>query len=349
MNTYNNYKLQNYFFLFLFVVAGIIMFRIFQPFISALILALVAAIVFEPVYRRLEQRMKGRAALAALLTVMFIICVILIPVTIIGGLLFNEARDLYMSLTTNSDAANVLITIVENSEEKLQRIIPDINLDIRGYLRESLGWTVGHLGAFFSGFISIVIGTIVMIGALYFLFKDGRKLRERFVNLSPLTNIYDEIILTKLTSSINAVVKGSLTVAIIQGVFTGLGFYIFGIPNPVLWGTAATITSLVPGLGPALIITPALLYLFYSGATGSMIGLLIWGIVAVGLVDDILKPYLINRDIKIHPFLVLLSVIGGILLFGPIGFILGPIALALFFALLEIYPLILKESEQNTK
>ena len=137
--------------------------------------------------------------------------------------------------------------------------------------------------------------------------------------------------------AINSVIKGSLVIAIIQGILTGLGFTLFQVPNPALWGSIASITALIPGIGTALVLIPGILYLFFSFKIGLGFGLLAWGILAVGLIDNILGPTLVGRGTKIHPFLVLFGVLGGIQLFGPAGFIAGPLILSLLFALAEIY------------
>ena len=138
-----------------------------------------------------------------------------------------------------------------------------------------------------------------------------------------------------------SVIKGSIFVALIQGVLTGLGFTIFGVSSPVLWAGVATITALIPGVGTSLVIIPAVLYLFTTSTTINAVGLLLWGVVAVGLVDNTLGPKLVAKGAKIHPFLILLSALGGIGFYGVIGFILGPITIAFLFALFDIYKTIL--------
>ena len=124
---------------------------------------------------------------------------------------------------------------------------------------------------------------------------------------------------------------------------TEMGFSIFGVPNPILWGSVAAVAALIPGVGTALVLIPSILYLFFIGETVSASGLLVWGIVAVGLVDNILGPKLVGRGIKLHPFLTLLSILGGISFFGPLGFLFGPLTLSLLFAFLEIYSTIRRE------
>ena len=137
--------------------------------------------------------------------------------------------------------------------------------------------------------------------------------------------------------AIGSVVKGNFTIAFIQGFLTTIGFTIFAVPNAILWGTAAAIASLIPSVGTSLVFAPAVILLFINGEVFSSVGLLLWGALAVGLIDNFLGPKFIGRGMKLHPLLILFSVFGGLALFGLIGFILGPIILSLLFALLHIY------------
>jgi predicted PurR-regulated permease PerM len=162
-------------------------------------------------------------------------------------------------------------------------------------------------------------------------------IRKKIIEVSPFPRSQDEEIFTKLRMAIVSVVKGSMFVALIQGILTGLGFYIFGIPSALLWGGVAVIAALVPTVGTSLVIFPGVAYLFFIGSTWPAVGLMVWGIICVGLIDNILGPRLVGRGIKIHPLLILLSALGGIGFFGAVGFLLGPIALSFLFALFDIY------------
>jgi len=164
-----------------------------------------------------------------------------------------------------------------------------------------------------------------------------------------LQDIHDETIFNKIAIAINSVVRGNLTIAVIQGILTAVGFTIFGVPNPFLWGSVAAISALVPSIGTALVLLPAILFLYFSGETFSALGLFLWGMMAVGLIDNFLGPKLVERGMRLHPFLILLSIFGGISFFGPLGFLLGPLVLSLLFALLEIYSAISKEHEGRNK
>ncbi len=335
-------RLQHHFFLILLLAVTAIMFFIFLPFFSPLILALCFAPLFRPVYERINKNIGKKPTIAAAITVCVILVVIAVPVVLISGMLFNQASDVYQSITLSGGSEGVVHSITSNIEEFLRRFNPEISLNIAQYVEGVLRWVLGNLGSFFSGFFNVVIGLVVMILALFYLLRDGDRLKKAFIRLSPLSDDYDEQILSKMELAINSVVKGSLIVALVQGSLATIGMAIFGIPNALVWGIGALIASLIPGIGTALILIPAALYLFYAGSSAAAVGLLIWAAVVVGLSDNVLTPYLLNKGIKVHPFLILISVLGAIIFFGPIGFILGPLMLALFFALLDIYPLILK-------
>ena len=185
---------------------------------------------------------------------------------------------------------------------------------------------------------------------MFFFYRDGAKLHDFAVKWSPLADRYDESIIAKLETAISVVVNGALFVSAIQGLTIGIGFVLFGLPNPVLWGAVSVIAALIPVVGTAIITVPAGLYLFFHGDTVSGIGMLVWGGLLVGAVDNLIRPLFIKRGVDIHPFVILLSVLGGLAYFGPIGFLAGPISIAFFYALLDIYPAIVsgKTPEKTT-
>ncbi len=341
-----NKRAQNIFFITFLGIIAIIIYLIFQPFLSALILAVSLAIVVYPIYERIVKRLNGRRGLGALVIMLGITFVLLIPLTLIGQKLFDEAYSLYGSLLSQDAGQNMLQGQADYVEKYIQQFAPGVTLNIAEYIQYGLQWLLEHLNEFFSGFLHVVVTFVIMIIALFYLLRDGKKLRERFVALSPLSNNYDEQILTRMTVAVNSVIKGSLVIGSIQGLLAGVGAAIFGLPNPVIWGVLAVIGSFIPGLGTMIVMGPGIIYLFVTGNIPMGVGLLIWQLVVVGLVDNFLSPVLLQRGIKIHPFLILLSVLGGISFFGPIGFILGPLTLALLFALLDIYPVILNSHDQ---
>ncbi len=341
----NHQKSELYFLLILLAGIFVLAFLIFKPFLYALILAMVFATVFEPVHKRVLAITRERKSLAAFLATVSVLIVVVAPLALLGIQIFQEATGLYSALTLNGDAAD-LSHGIGNTIQNLTRFSPvpiEFSVDVNQYLKQGLSWLLQHLGPLFANVAKVIVGVFIFLIALYYLFKDGRKLKAAVVALSPLQDIHDETIFNKLALAINSVIKGNLTVALVQGILTAIGFAIFGVPNATLWGSVAVITALIPGIGTALVLFPAILYLFFSGETIFAVGLLLWGITAVGLVDNFLGPKLVERGMRLHPFLILLSILGGMGFFGPLGFLLGPLVLSLLFALLEIYFAIRKE------
>jgi predicted PurR-regulated permease PerM len=126
-------------------------------------------------------------------------------------------------------------------------------------------------------------------------------------------------------------------VALLRGVFTALGFFFFGIPNPVLWGAIAGIAGLIPAIGIIVVFVPAILFTFYASGLPFALGLLVWGLLVVGLIDNVLAPRMVGKGMQVHSLFVLLAIFGGISYFGPLGIFLGPLTLSLLFALLSVY------------
>src|SRR3989344_378459 len=341
----NPHKSELYFLLFLLLVILTLGFFLFKPFIYVLILAVVFATVFNPLHLKILTWTGQRKVIAALLSTISVLIVVIIPISFLATQVFQETSSLYLSVTEegNTFAFNNKIEQIVNNFNNLAYLPEDFSVDFKQYVSQGLNWMVSHIGSILSNFAAAFVGVFVFLMALYYIFKDGGRLKQAIVASSPLQDNHDEAIFRKLKSAINAVIRGNLGIAIIQGALTAVGFLIFNVPNPVLWGSIAAITALIPGLGTALVIAPAALYLFWTGQTSFGGGLLIWGVAAVGLVDNFLGPRLVERGMHIHPFLILLSIFGGLSLFGPLGFILGHLALSLLFALLDIYFEIRKE------
>ena len=330
-------KSELYFLFTLLAGIFILTFFIFKPFLYALVLAMVFATVFGPIHKKALAITRERRCLAALLATVVVLIVVVAPLAFLGIQIFQEATQLYSFLISNGSVSNFF-----------KRFFPvpiEFSVDVNQYLKQGLSWLLQHLGSLFANVAKVIVGVFVFLVALYYLFKDGQKLKKAVIDLSPLQDIHDETIFNKLELAINSVVRGNLAVAFVQGMLTAIGFTIFGVPNAALWGSVAAIAALIPGIGTALVLIPAIIYLFLSGETLFAVGLLLWGMTAVGLVDNFLGPKLVERGMRLHPFLILLSILGGIGFFGPLGFLLGPLVLSLLFALLEIYFTIRKEHE----
>jgi predicted PurR-regulated permease PerM len=332
-------KLQSYFLLAILLITVVLSFFIFRPFLLTIILAIIFAVVFEPIHKKIVNFTHGRNNLSALLTVFIILLFIFTPLFFLGMQIFHEASHLY-TYFSNNGGSDGIFHIGSNFVNKFQDFLPEsqkvlINFD--QYLKQGLQWLLSNVGFIFSNIAKIFLSSFIFVIALFYFLKDGTKIKNLIMKFSPLMDVDNKTILEKLKLAINSVVRGTLLVALIQGILTAVGFTIFGVPNAVLWGTIAVIAALVPTIGTALVSIPAILFLFLSGNVYASLGLLIWATVAVGLVDNFLGPKFIERGMKLNPLIILLAVLGGIILFGPVGFLLGPLIIGLLFTLIGIY------------
>jgi len=337
-----SHRLPIIFFSILLAVALALSFFILRPYLGALFVALVFYIALKPIYNFLLKIFGGRANLASLVVVVAVVLAIIAPLVFFGFALFDDAANLYFKLANGIERDSYIIKISTLVEKYAKVLTPDATLDVEGYIKNSLALVVDHLGLFFSSLVEVLISAVIMLFALFFLLRDGQKFKKEVFGLSPLADNYDQDIFDFVERAVNAVVHGSLVVGLVQGILVGIGFTVFGVPNAVLWGALAAIVSLIPTVGTAVIVIPAVIYLIIVSSPALAIGLAVWGIFVVGLSDNFLKPILMNRGVRLQPLLVLLSVLGGLAFFGPIGFIAGPVIVSLGFSLLRLYPLVLK-------
>lgn len=333
---------EQVFFWILFAAVGYLSFSVLSPYVTALFLALVLGILFAPVHRIFRRIFKHNENISAFLTVVTALVIILIPVVYLVVVMSKEVFALYASLSSSSGAGFDIDAYTGMIEEYVRPWVPgfQLNFDLTAYLKSLLSWVINNLNLLFSSLVSGILEIFVLIVAMFFLYRDGKRLHDFAVKWSPLEDDYDETIIGKLEVAVISVVKGSLVTAFIQGALVSMGFEFFGISNPVLWGVIAAIAALLPLVGTGMVVLPAAVYLIFEHHYGAGIGLTLWWGITVNLVEHVLKPMLLQRDMGIHPFVILLSVLGGLAFFGPIGFIAGPIVIAFFFALLDIYPAI---------
>jgi len=313
-----------------------------SPFINALLAASVAAITFAPLHRRVLKFSRGRDSLASLLTIFVITALIIGPLFLIGRQVFEEGRTLYLELEDRS-SHGVLQEVEEIITSRFGPIVPIDPVAVDQFVKNALESFSGQVGNIFSSILYFVLKLAIGIFALYYFLKDGDEIKKYFIRVSPLAEDHTNQILDKLHLTIQATIRGSIIVALVQAILLGIGLLFFDIANPFLWGSIGFIAALVPALGTMLVTAPIIAFLFLSGQTFQAVGFLIWGFGVVGLADNLIRPHLLGRHVGLHPFLVFLSVIGGIGFFGPMGILWGPIILSLLAITLESYPMIVED------
>ena len=322
----------------LLIGVTLITFYVLWPYMSVLVLAGTFAIIFHPVYMKILSLTRGRQAISAWITVFLVLVLVLTPLAFLGFTIFGQATNLYFTIAgSNLDQLSSVISGYSLKITQALHLAP-VSVNFGEYLRQMVFWLLQNLGPLFSSLATVLLYVFLGLLGLFYLLKDGDKFKRKLMGLLPLQAEYSEAIFHRLEHTVNSVIRGTLVIALIQGCVAGIGFTIFGVPNAVFWGAMAAITALIPTFGTSLVVVPSMIYLFLSGHVGEALGLLVWGALAVGLIDNLLSPYVMKRGMAIHPFFILLSVLGGITVFGPIGFLVGPLLLSLFFSLLDIYP-----------
>lgn len=323
---------------FLFIILGltiIFVLAIFYPFLTMVILSAAFAVVLHPLYLLIRTRVtKGVAWMASLLTVIIFIIALCGPLFITGKVVFNQTQQAYNSITKTENTSS-LIRRLDNS---INKVMPTgFTFDTRAKINDLAAYLTGNVTNFFASTFKTIIMFTLMVLTLFYLLKDGGHWRRSFINLCPLSEENTEEILTQLNSAINRIIKGSFFIAIVQGILVSIGLAIFGVPNAVLWGLVAGIASFIPTLGTSIVMAPAILFLFFTGMPLHALGLSIWAIVFVGLIDNLLSPYVISQNTDIPSLFILFSILGGISLMGPVGILIGPLALSLLYSLISIY------------
>lgn len=334
-------KARNIFFITLLVIFGLLSFSVLSGFIIVLALAYICAVLVLPIHNRLvawfEKRrvLKGGAsALASTVTLILLVILIITPFSLIMGKIFADAQGFYVKVTEGGPGA-----LSARLESVIQPYFPNADINLNEVAKGISGFVVSNIGTFFSSTFDIVLKLFLFLISLFYFLKDKTHFEALYKRITPLSDKDDKRIFNSIKVAARSIMIGSLVVALCQGIVTGIGFAIFGVPNPFFWGAVAGMFALVPGVGPALIWIPGAIYLYITGDAGSVawIGQVVWGIVAVGLIDNVLGPKVINKGISIHPLFILLSVLGGIIMFGPEGFLFGPLVLSIFVAVIEAW------------
>lgn len=335
-------KLQHNFFFILLATMTVAGLFLLSPYADVLFVAVMFAILFKPMHRGLLHAFRGRKNMSAFVATMTVMLVVLVPLSAFGLQIFEEAKDLYIVIANSDLQTNGAANIGSALQRYAPQVAPALSADIGQYVAKGLQWVVTNLSTVFSSAVAVVVNFLLILFTLFFLFRDEDVFRKMILTISPLEDAHNEELLNRVELAIASVTKGTLIVALLQGVLTGIGFAVVGIPNPILWASIATFAAMIPAVGTGLVIVPAVAFLFATGHGVAAAVLAVWGFGVVGTVDNVVRPALIGKGINIHPLLILFSALGGLNFFGIIGFFVGPVVLAVLFALFEMYPKIVQ-------
>lgn len=319
---------------------------ILLPFYGAVFWGSVLAIIFTPFHRRLLAVMNQRQNLAALTTLLLCLIIVILPVTIMTISLLQEGAIVYQGIRSGQlNFGAYFQQIMGAMPPWVTNVLDRLGLTKFSELQDMLStgalqgsqFIAMHALSIGQNAFEFVISFGIMLYLLFFLLRDGAALSIRIKQAIPLSMEHKRHLFSKFTTVIRATVKGNVVVAAAQGTLGGIMFSFLGIQGALLWGFVMAFLSLLPAVGAGLIWVPVAIYFLFTGAVWQGVTLIAFGVLVIGLVDNILRPILVGRDTKIPDYVILISTLGGMVLFGLNGFVIGPVIAALFIAAWDLF------------
>ncbi|MDX1395453.1 MAG: AI-2E family transporter [Gemmatimonadota bacterium] len=339
-------RFRGVFLLILVAAISWLFLRMVQPFIVALLLGAIFSALLWGWYKRIRRWTGERAGLASGITLVVFIFLLLVPLALFLGIVAQQALHVSESVGPWLSAMQERL----NEPDGVDRLVDSLPFaeTIRPYQHEiaeraagvasSLGgFVVTQLAALTRGTVTFIFLLFVMLYSMFFFLKDGERFIERLLYYFPLSTVDERRMLDKFVSVSRATVKGTFLIGIVQGGLAGLSFWVAGVPSTAFWSTVMAVLSIIPGIGSVLVWLPAGIYLISAGKVVAGVGVLLWCAVVVGMVDNLMRPWLVGRDTKMPDLMILLGTLGGLVVFGAAGVIVGPIVAALFMTVWELY------------
>jgi predicted PurR-regulated permease PerM len=333
-------------FLFLIIILSAGFLWILSPFAGAILWALVIATAFRPLYLRLASAMRQRCTLAAVITLVIIVLTVILPLSLIAGALVQEGSGMYQRIQSGEldfgryfeQVLHALPAWVTNLLDRLGLTSPQlVDERLSTTLTKGVQLLAGKVLSLGQNTVEFVASLLIMLYLLFFLVRDGDDLAGRIARAIPLRPELQRQLAGRFTTVLRATVRGTLVMAIVQGVLGGLIFWVLGLNAPVLWGAVMAVLSLLPAVGTGLVWVPTAVYLAVTGEVGKGIILVAYGLLVIGSVDNVLRPILVGKDTQMPDYVVLLSTFGGLAIFGFNGFVIGPMIAAMFITVWDIF------------
>ncbi|WP_258039181.1 AI-2E family transporter [Nitrosospira multiformis] len=319
---------------------------ILLPFYGTVFWAAVLAIIFTPFHRKLQAALGQHRNLAAFTTLLLILVIVILPVTLMTISLLQEGTIVYQKIRSGElNFGMYFQQIASASPPWLVNLLDRSGLTNMAELQDMLSsgvlrgsqFVATHALSLGQNAFEFLVSFGIMLYLLFFLLRDGDNLAAKIKQAMPLTMEHKRHLSSKFTTVIRATVKGNVAVAAIQGALGGVVFYFLGIQGALLWGFMMAFLSLIPAVGAGLIWIPVAIYFLFTGAVWQGTVLIAFGVFVIGLVDNLLRPVLVGRDTKMPDYVVLISTLGGLVLFGLNGFVIGPVIAALFMSAWDLF------------
>ena len=334
-----------YFFVILFIVVLYLSFLVIKPFLNAIIISMVFAFIFYPIYNWIRKKINNRTAAALIIALIFVL-VVSIPAFFLVDKAINEAQVFY-SVTRQKFISGEFLPVECSATDKtticrfsglLKKLVSDAQFKF--YINEALKnvtkFIITSAQNFFLSIPRIILSLFIIIFTTFYFIRDGDILVKKAKNLLPLKKKHQNDIMKQFKDVTHGIIYGHILLSLLQGLIGGLAFAYVGISSPIIWGLVMTILALIPAIGTTIIWVPAILIKFAGSEINSAIIILISGIIMF-TIDNFYRPKIIGKKAKIHPIIILIGVLGGLFMFGIVGFLIGPLILALFLTFLKIY------------
>ncbi len=323
--------------------------RILSPFLAPLLAALMISLIFYPLNTRLRNIIHNTNITAAIATVTVLLTIIL-PVILLLWVLIMEARDLvpviqaWVIKLETGGFKNLGNSVPEPLQQLWTKVLPYVerwNVDLQSMLTgaiSDLGNSITTFGAAtLRQLFKFILNMVVLVLVLFFFFRDGDRIIQRIIELVPMEKANKQLIVTRLDRTLVAIVRGAFATASVQGLLAGIGLAVAGVPFSLLLGFLSALLSLVPFVGASLIWAPASVYLLLNDHTVAGIGLIMWGLFIVGLVDNFLRPWVVGQHAQLPVLLLLVGILGGLQVYGLIGVLISPLVVATVLVFAQIY------------
>ncbi|HTN33602.1 MAG TPA: AI-2E family transporter [Marinobacter sp.] len=337
-------KLETRTFLAMLVGVSFAFVLLMKPFLGPIFWAIAIAVIFYPFQKFLVRKLGDRPNINALITLVICVIIVVIPILALVTSLVAEGISVYQQIQDGEIRPGEYFDKINDSFPAIQAFLGQFDISFAELRERAVSIVVG--GSQFLGkqalgvgqnTFQFFLGLALMIYLTFFLLRDGSKLVELMILALPLGDERERLLFAKFAEVTRATVKGNLLIAIVQGALGGLIFWILGINGAVLWGVVMAILSLIPAVGATLVWVPVAIYLAAIGDVTEAIILTVYGVLIIGLADNVLRPVLVGRDTKLPDYIVLLSTFGGIAMFGINGFVMGPLVAALFMSFWGIF------------
>lgn len=336
-----------FFAVFLFLLYQLYLFL--AGFFAPLLWAAILALTFFPLTDRLVQLMQGRRGLAALVLLVGVTLVAVLPSFLLGSVLVGEATGAYDRLqqAVRDGEFTRLLARLQASRlgglwEHVAPLANQLSLDVSDVVLRGASWLsdeiVGQAGALARNVLVSVIDLLLMLVALFFFFRDGEAMAERLRELLPMSDVHKRLVFARLYTTVSAVVQSMVITAAAQGTLAGIGYWVIGgLSFSLFLGFLTGLASFLPLAGPAFVWASVAAYLALAGSPGRALALAVWGTFAVSGIDNWIKPMFIGGRARLPTFLLLMSILGGLKVYGFVGVFLGPVVLAVLITFVEIY------------